>query len=471
MARVVIEGIREQIVGIDTEVTLLDGTKRPYINFDNGSTTPCLRPVLERVSEFLRWYGSIGRGAGFKSEVSSSAMDEARRIIASFVGADPNAHTVLFTKNTTEAINKIARRFPFSLGDVVLCSLMEHHSNDLPWRAAANVQHIGVDEQGRLDRRHLSRLLLDHAGRVRLVAVTGGSNVTGYLNPIHEIAELAHKAGAQLLVDGAQLAAHRRIDMGPPGEARSIDYLAFCAHKMYAPFGVGVLVGLKDVFMQGDPDCVGGGTVDLVTVHDAHWSELPEKEEAGSPNAVGVVALAEAIRCLQEMGLEQIAQHEAGLTSHLLRGIQGVDGVSVYGDQDPNNAAQRLGVVPIEVEGMPHQLVAAILAAEGGIGMRSGLFCAHPYMLALLGYPSEDIAQLKQELGAGIRAHLPGYTRASFGIYNTEAEVDMLVDLLKTLSTGEFAGQYKQDERSGAFYAEGFKLRVEEGFVLDGSSG
>lgn len=470
MARVVLENIREQIVGIDTEVTVLDGTKRPYINFDNGSTTPCLRPVLERVSEFLRWYGSVGRGAGFKSEVSSSAMDEARWIIASFVGADPNAHTVLFTKNTTEAINKLAHRFPFSRGDVVLCSLMEHHSNDLPWRAAANVEHIGVDEQGRLDRRHLIRLLSDHAGRVRLVAVTGGSNVTGYINPIHEIAKLVHEAGAQLLVDGAQLAAHRRIDMGPPGEARSIDYLAFCAHKMYAPFGVGVLVGLKDVFMQDDPDCVGGGTVDLVTVHDAQWSGLPEKEEAGTPNAVGIVALAEAIRCLQEMGLERIAEHEAGLTSHLLRGIQGVAGVSVHGDQDPNNAAQRLGVIPIEVEGMPHQLVAAILAAEGGIGVRSGLFCAHPYMLALLDYPSEQIAQLKQELKAGIRTHLPGYTRASFGIYNTEAEVDMLVDLLKMLSKGEFAGQYEQNERSGAFYAKGFKLRVKEGFALSSCS-
>jgi len=466
--RLTIDNIREHVVGINAQVPLLDGTCRTYINFNNASTTPCLRPVLDRVTEFLRWYGSVGRGAGFKSEVSSSAMEEARRIIASFVGADPDAHTVLFTKNTTEAINKLAHRFPFSRSDVVLCSMMEHHSNDLPWRAAANVDYIEVDEYGRLDQQHLSRLLSDYAGRVRLVAITGGSNVTGYLNPIREIAKLVHDAGAQLLVDAAQLAAHRRIDMGPPGNPQSIDYLAFCAHKMYAPFGVGVLVGLKDAFLQGSSDCVGGGTVDLVTVDDVQWSGLPEKEEAGTPNAVGIVALAEAIHCLQQIGLGQIAEHEALLTSRLLEGIQDVDSISVRGDRDPSKAPQRLGVIPIAVKGMPHQLVAAILSIEGGIGARSGLFCAHPYTLALLDYPSRDIPRLKQELKTGIRVHLPGFTRVSFGIYNTEAEVDTLVELLLKLPKGEFEGKYTQDERSGAFFAEGFRIGIEDSFVLGG---
>jgi len=460
------EHIRDQIVGIDTEVMVLDGTRRPYINFDNASTTPCLKPVLDKVSEFLRWYGSVGRGAGVKSEISTEAMEDARRIVASFVGADPDVHAVLFTKNTTEAINKLAHRFPFSQDDVVLCSLMEHHSNDLPWRAAAKVEHIGISPQGTLDMEHFRRLLSEYAGRVRLVAVTGGSNVTGYINPIHDMAELTHEAGAQFLVDAAQLAAHRTIDMGSPGDPRRIDYLAFCAHKMYAPLGVGVLVALREAFPQNEPDCVGGGTVDLVTLDDVQWAGLPEKEEAGTPNVVGIVALAEAIRCLEEIGLNRIAEHEATLTRRLLSGIQGIGGIFVVGDSDPNKAAGRLGVVSMGMDKMPHKLVAAILAAEGGIGARTGLFCAHPYVLALLAYKKEGIAQLKRGLATGIRAHFPGYTRVSFGIYNTQAEVDILLELLKRIAKGEFKGDYVQDEPSGVFRSRGFKPWGEGGFRL-----
>jgi len=458
--------IRDEVVGIDAEVTLLDGSRRPYINFDNASTTPCLQSVLGRTEEFLRWYGSVGRGAGFKSEVSTAALDCARRSVARFVGADLDAHTVVFTKNTTEALNKLAHRFPFASDDVVLCSMMEHHSNDLPWRAAAPVERIGIDKNGRLDLDHLEQQLAALAGRVRLVAVTGGSNVTGYLNPIHDVAEIAHAAGAQILVDAAQLAAHRSIAMGSPGAPRSIDFLAFCAHKMYAPFGVGVLVGLKEAFLRGSLDCVGGGTVDLVTLDDAQWSGLPAKEEAGTPNAVGIVALAEAARRLREIGLDRIAEHEAALTARLLDGLRSIGGVAVRGDDDPARAQERLGVVSIDVAGMPHQLVSAILATEGGIGVRTGLFCAHPYVLKLMECPESQVTKLKSELTAGVHANLPGFSRISFGIYNDEAEVDVLLALLAKLTTGRYAGEYTQDPTTGAFQAKGYSMRIEDGFVL-----
>ena len=466
MVRASLDDVRRRVVGIDAEVTLLDGSKRPYINFDNASTTPCLGRVFERTAEFLRWYGSVGRGAGFKSDVSTAAMSDARASLASFVGADLAAHTVIFTKNTTEALNKLAHRFPFAAGDVVLCSLMEHHSNDLPWRAAAEVERIGIDRTGRLDLMHLERQLGKLGGRVRLVGVTGGSNVTGYINPIHDIAEMAHAAGAQVVVDAAQLAAHRTIQMGPAGGARSIDYLAFAGHKMYAPFGVGVLVGLKEAFLSYDFDMVGGGTVDLVTLNDTQWSGLPAREEAGSLNAVGIVALAEAAWCLQEIGLDRIAEHEAALTARFLRGLHEIDGIIVHGDDDPDRATERLGVVPFEVRGMPHQLVAAILAAEGGIGVRTGLFCSHPYMLEVMDYGTARVAGLKKELAAGVRAKLPGFTRVSFGLYNTELEVDALLDLLVRLASGRYAGEYTQDLASGAFHAKGHARGVEDAFAL-----
>ncbi len=463
-----LSSVRNEIIGIDAEVTLLDGTTRRYINFDNASTTPCLRPVLDRVSHFLRWYGSVGRGAGFKSEVSTQAIEEARRIVASFVGADLEAHTVLFTKNTTEAINKLAHRFPFTPNNVVLCSMMEHHSNDLPWRAAAQVERAAIDREGRIDLDHLKQQLQSLQGQVRLVVVTGGSNVTGHINPIHDIAALAHAAGAQILVDAAQLAAHRPIAMGPPGGARSIDYLAFCAHKMYAPFGVGVLVGLKEAFLQDNLDCVGGGTVDLVTAEDVQWSGLPNKEEAGTPNAVGIVALAEAIRCLQQIDLERVAKHEARLTAHLLQGLRNIEGIRIYGDDDPNLAAGRLGVVSIAVEGVPHQLVAAILAAEGGIGVRTGLFCAHPYVLELLDCGEDELARLRQDLVSGIRERFPGLTRVSLGLYNSEWEIDVLLKLLGKITSRSYAGQYEQDSRSGTFYVAGCTMQAEDVFTIGG---
>ncbi len=454
--RLTIENVRAEVAGVDEHVNLLDGSRRPYINFDNASSTPTLKPVLQRVNEFMDLYASVGRGSGYKSHVASEEFELARMTIGAFVGARPHTHTVILGKNTTEALNKLAHRFPFSPNDVVLTSLMEHHSNDLPWRAVADVRFVAVREDGSLDLQDLQAKLEEYAGRVKLVAVTGASNVTGLLNPIREIAALAHAAGARIVVDAAQLAPHRAIDMGDPEDPAHIDCLAYTGHKMYAPFGIGALVTLRDCLRDDGPDHVGGGTVDFVTEHDVVWSGLPNREEAGTPNVVGTVAWAQAIRCLQDIGMSEIAEHESRLAARLLDALAGIAGAHVYGPSDPGNAARQLGVVTFSVDGVHHKLVSAVLGYEGGIGVRSGMFCAHPYVLRLLRLSSKQQSEISDALGRNGIAALPGLTRASFGVYNTDAEVDLFVDVLKTIAAGRIRGEYRRDQSSGDYSPVGF---------------
>lgn len=457
--RLDIAEIRDEVVGVESVIRLPDGTKRPYINFDNASTTPVLRPVLDAVNEFMQWYASVGRGAGLKSRVSTRTLQEVRELVCEFVGADPTRDTVIFGKNATELLNRLARRIPFRPGDVVVSTAMEHHSNDLPWRAVARVEYVDVDESGRLDLDHLADLLKRHGRSVRLVTLSGASNVTGAINPIHDIAQMAHAVGAEVCVDAAQLAPHRTIRMTDGAEERRIDYLAFSAHKMYAPFGVGVLVARKDRFREGMPDHVGGGQVALVTHEDVLWSAPPARDEAGTPNLVGAVALGKAILSLQEIGLDAIAAHEAGLTQRLLARLPEIGGIRIYGDSNPEASAERLGVVPFSVEGMPHQKVAAILDTEGGIAVRNGLFCAHPYALRLLREPQARVAGLRDRLEKGLPADLPGLIRISFGVYNRRAEVDTLIGVLSDLAAGRFDGEYARDPQTGRFKRKGDAIR------------
>ncbi|MGH2594277.1 MAG: aminotransferase class V-fold PLP-dependent enzyme, partial [Anaerolineae bacterium] len=337
--------VRERIVGVKQRVPLLNGETRTYINFDNAASTPALSDVLDTVNTFMHWYSSVHRGTGFKSRVSTQAYDDAREIVQKFVGANAREHVVIFGKNTSEAINKLARRFPLSKDDVVLVSLLEHHSNDLPWRNVATVDHVSASALGELDETDFDHKLEQYAGRLKLVAVTGASNVTGCLPPIHRLAEKVHAAGAQILVDCAQLAPHRPISMGALDDPAHLDHAAISAHKMYAPFGTGALIGRRDTFERGAPDYSGGGTIEIVTVDSIEWAEPPERDEAGSPNVVGAVALAVAIKSLQSIGMTAIADHEAELTAYTLERLRGIDGLEVYGDPNPASTTHRLGVI------------------------------------------------------------------------------------------------------------------------------
>lgn len=461
-----LQRLREQSIGVNARVPLLDGREVPYINFDNAASTPTFRPIADKVDQFLNWYANVHRGTGFKSQLSSWVFEEARCRITDFVKADLADHIVIFTKNTTEAINKLSHRIDFGPQDIVLTSMMEHHSNELPWRKVARVEHIGLEEDGRLSVEDFESKLKQFGRRIRLVAITGASNVSGYINDTSYFARRAHEVGAEILVDAAQLAPHRPVAMGRASDPGHLDYMVFSAHKMYAPYGVGILVGRRPIFEQGDPDTVGGGTVDIVNLEEAYWTDLPEKEEAGTPDIIGVVALASAIDMFNRVGWDAIIEHEAELTSYALERLARIPKVRLYGDVDPLNARNRLGVISFSIDDVPHSLVAAVLNYEHGIGVRSGCFCAHVYVKCLLHVSDDDAREMEREILARDRSRLPGTVRASFGIYNTREEVDRLIAALSDIAGGKIRGDYVLNAEKGEYAPRGYAPDFSKYFAL-----
>lgn len=457
--------LRRAVAGVDCEVPLLGGGSARYVYLDNAASTPPLLSVEEALRRFMPYYSSVHRGTGFKSRLSTRAYDDAHEVIARFVGADPSTHTVLFGKNSTEAINKLSHCLPEDALVVTTC--MEHHSNDLPWRDHARVIHAGVTPEGRLDEDDLDRILDENAGSVDLVAVTGASNVTGFVQPVHRLAEKAHRAGAMILVDCAQLAPHRSISMEPAGAGDPLDFVVLSGHKMYAPYGTGALVGPTEYFLRYGPDYSGGGTVKAVTLDHVHWHGMPDRGEAGSPNVPGAVAMAVAAETLMDIGLERIAAHEADLTAYALRRLGEVPGLVLYGSDDPELTDERVGVIPFNLEGVYHFLLTAILGYEGGIGARSGCFCAHPYVLSLLGLSEEEIESWRSRFVAGDDADLPGMVRMSFGLYSTADDVDRMVDMLKRIAAGDYSGSYRKTPGLCSFVPEGYEDDMSAYFSLD----
>ena len=443
-------------MGIDTMVPLLDGSRVDYVFLDNGASTPSFRHAFDVMAEFMPFYSGVHRGTGFKSLLATQVFDEAHDIAGRFVGAALESNTVIFLKNTTEAINKLANRCAWREGDVVITTLMEHHSDDLPWRKHAKVIHVGVDDKGYLNIQQLRETFAAHAGHVRFLAVTGASNITGIINPIYELAALAHTQGALIFVDAAQLAPHRQIDVLPDADPGHIDFIAYSAHKMYAPYGIGVLIGPKVYFSEGDPDMVGGGVVEIVEEDSVVFSAPPAREEAGSPNVPGAVGLAAAIHMLQSAGMNNIAQHEHEMISYAIRRMKEVPGIVIYGPTEPEELSSKVGVLSFGLSGIPHAKVAAILSAEGGIGVRNGCFCAHPYVIRLLQVDKLTATQARDEILGGDRTNLPGMVRASFGCYNNFADVDRLVDMLHRIARGEYADSYVLHRGSGTWWPKNF---------------
>ena len=447
---------RERIVGLERCVPLLDGRLAPYVSLDNAASTPALREVLEAVESFLPYYSSVHRGTGFKSRLSTAAYDKAHSTIARLVGADPQTATVIFGKNTTEAINKLAFRFPLAPHQVVLSTVMEHHSNDLPWRRRAQVVRAAVTPDGRLDEDDVDRLLAAYGDRVALLTVSGASNVTGFIQPIHRLARKAHAVGARILVDAAQLAPHRHIDVKAEDDPEHLDYVVLSAHKMYAPFGTGALVGRSDTFLQGAPEHQGGGTVEIVTPTDVYWAGLPDREEAGSPNVVGAVAMAVAAQALMDHGMDDIARHERALTAYALDRLQAIPGLTIYGAGVPVGLDDRVGVIAFNLESVPHALVAAILGYEGGIGVRNGCFCAQSYVAHLLGIAAGRPARWLPEHLAAQRADRPGMVRLSLGVYNTRNDVDALAGMLERIVRRDYRGVYSRAADSSDYSPAGY---------------
>jgi selenocysteine lyase/cysteine desulfurase len=422
-------------------VPCIDGRERPYVALDAAASTGALGSVLARVEEFLPAYSSVHRGAGYKSQLATAQYENAREAALQFANREGRDDIAIICRNTTEALNHLAYRLRLSPSDVVVTSVVEHHANLLPWSRVATCRYVECGSAGTFETGGVEEAL-DMSPKPRLLAITGASNITGWLPPLDEIISAAHNRGVPVAVDAAQLAPHRAL----PREA---DFVAWSGHKMYAPFGAGVLVGPRGAFEEGDPFLAGGGAVDLVELDEVVWTDPPDREEAGSPNVIGAVALHAAIDALGEMGWSSITEHDRNLAQLLHEGLTRISGVRVLG---PGSRTDALPVVTFTLEGVPHALVAARLSAEYGIGVRHGCFCAHPYLMRLLGLTGEEVSRYRDEVRRGDRSRTPGAVRASGGINTTETDIERLLGAVARIASGEPSPvAYVQDRRTGDY--------------------
>lgn len=426
------DAVNNLVIGTKTKVPIANGTYVPSINFDNAATTPPFFSVLKDSNRFASWYSSVHRGAGYKSELSSDIYDNARYLVQDFVHADKDNDIVIFTKNTTESINLLSYALSQQTKkqNVILSTWMEHAANDLPWRNKFIVDYIEIDTLGRLSIKDLENKLIKYKGTVKLVTVAGASNVTGYMNSIHEIAAITHKYGAKIMIDGAQLVPHVPVDMMPASSPEHIDYLVFSAHKMYAPFGTGVLIGPKIDFEESKPFLLGGSIYRVYTHRRIQWDASPPKDEAGTPNVMGVVALSAAIRTLSDISMSKIFNYEKALYNYTVKKMRHIPGICLYSDTSKDDT---ISIIPFNMENIPHNLMSAILANESGIAVRDGFFCAHPYCERLLGLSESDMEYYFNH----INVKLPGMIRISFGLYNTFDEIDKFINTLLLISKNQ----------------------------------
>jgi selenocysteine lyase/cysteine desulfurase len=430
-----------QLVGDGLAVPCIDGRERPYLSLDAAASTSALPAVAQRVADFLPWYSSVHRGAGWKSQVATAEYEAARDAALVFAGRSAGDDVAVICRNTTEAINHLAYRLRLQADDVVVTTVVEHHANLLPWARVARCRYVECGQDGTFTAGDVE-LALDQKPRPRLLAVTGASNVTGWLPELDAIISAAHQRSVPVLVDAAQLAPHRPL----PADA---DYVAWSGHKMYAPFGGGVLIGRRDTFTTGDPFLAGGGAVDLVDLEEVVWTDPPEREEAGSPNVIGAVALAAAIDEVSKLGWDAVMGHDDALSAQLRDGLSGIDGVRLLG---PRSGAPTLPVVAFVVTGVPHALVAARLSAEEAIGVRHGCFCAHPYLLRLLGLTAPEVAEYRDAVLRGDRRRMPGAVRVSAGLSTTSADVDRLLEAVGRIAAGPPPVDYDQDLHTGDYW-------------------
>ncbi len=417
-----IDNIRDYVIGLDEKMELDDGSEKVVTNFDNAATTPALQPVADEVESKLEKYGSIGRGFSPKSNYSTDLYYETRDKVLEFVGADPEEYTVFYVNSTTDGLNKLALALIEDKSDVVLATRMEHHSNDLPWRENATVVYAEVDDQGRVMYDDIEKQLKEN--KVKYVCVTAASNVTGYVTDVHRVAKLAHQYGAKIIVDGAQIVAHRKFSMAGDTPEEDIDFFVFSAHKMYSPYGGGAVIGRTEDLREHMPKFYGGGTIYIVGDDWVEYAEAPESYEAGSPNYPGVVGMGKAIEILDEIGFDAIEEHEKALNKKLVEGLLKMDKIIVYGDTE--DLSDRVGVISFNFKDANSHMVAEQLSEHYGIATRRGAFCANPYVWRFYKLTDEEVRNFAECSDV----NTPGMIRVSFGIYNTEEEVDYLLKVL-----------------------------------------
>ncbi len=386
---------------------------KPLVYLDNAATSQKPVSVIEAMGDYYRRHNAnIHRGVHTLAEEATAAYEGARRRIGRFINAY-SPREVVFVRNTTEAVNLVALtwgRTNVFAGDVIILSVMEHHSNLVPWQllaqaTGAQLEFVGLDHEGRVVMDELDRLLERHAGRVRLVALAGMSNVLGTINPVAEIAARTHDAGALCLVDGAQSVPHLPVDV----RASGADFLAFSGHRMLGPAGIGVLWARQEILRSMPPFMGGGDMIKSVHLRESEWNDIPHKFEAGTPNIADAIGLGAAVDYLSALGMADVQAHEQAVAAYALERLASVPNLEVYGPP----AGERGGVITFnlirrgELLIHPHDL-ASILEHEG-IAIRAGHHCAQPLM---------------EHYGLAATA------RASFYVYNAEEEVDVLVEAL-----------------------------------------
>ena len=376
------------------------------VYLDNAATSQIPKFVEEKVRDFNeKERANVHRGVHALGLRATNQYESSRQKVANFIGAN-NAKEVIFTSGCTDSLNLVAASFGeqnIQAGDEILVSIMEHHSNLLPWqqlakRKQAKLNFIEINSDGLLDIENLKSKI---SSKTKIVALTHVSNVLGTINPIKELTDLAHEKGAIVVVDGAQAVGHFPIDVAE----LNVDFYAFSGHKMFAPTGIGVLYGKKDLLDKMQPYRLGGEMIANVTREGATWAEVPYKFEAGTPNIAGAIGLGAAIDYLQSLDFELIQKHEQELTSYALEKLKNVLGLTIYGPQKSNG---RIGVISFNLKNIhPHDLATAL--DLNGIEVRAGHHCAQPLMASL---------------------DTESTVRASLSIYNTKDDIDKLVSSL-----------------------------------------
>ncbi|MEU6157302.1 aminotransferase class V-fold PLP-dependent enzyme [Streptomyces sp. NPDC047130] len=416
------------VLGLDVTVPLASGRRVPYAALDQAASAPVLRQVWDEIAEYAPYYGSVHRGAGHLSQLSTELYEDARETVARFLDCRADDQ-VVFTRATTDSLNLLASALPEDCRVYVFET--EHHAALLPWRGARVTFLDAPASPAEAVSLLTDALAARDDDAPALVCVTGASNVTGELWPVRELADAAHAHGARIVLDAAQLAPHRPVSVRELG----VDWVALSGHKLYAPFGAGVLAGRSDWLDAAEPYLAGGGASRSVVRRqdgglDVAWHTGPARHEAGSPNVVGALALAAACRVLTEADPALLAGREEALLARLREGLAALPGVrvlSLFGDDAP-----RVGVVSFVVDGWDSADLAERLASSHGIGVRAGLFCAHPLVRRLLGGTRDAAAECGGTGGSPLNA-----VRASFGVGTPVEHVDRLLGALADLAGGD----------------------------------
>ncbi|WP_414562384.1 MULTISPECIES: aminotransferase class V-fold PLP-dependent enzyme [unclassified Anabaena] len=435
------------------QVRTRNGNYIKYINLDNGATTTPFASLKQHVDDKLDTYGSVHRGSGQKSIITTQEYDASRDVIRDFVGSSSQNY-VIFAKNTTEAINGAATLWATRPGKV-LVSDIEHSSNLLPWVTKDKVVQYRTQPDGSVSVAEIEAIFQAHqhlpqAEQIKLITITGASTITGYRPPIYEIAALAHRYGAKMFADVCQLIQHERVDMRADDDPCHLDFVAFSGHKMYAPYGTGVLVGPKEFFDGSYPYQIGGGNLPYITRNLEIKRFYTERaHDPGTPNAMGAIAIAKAIEIIEALGRDRIAEYEHYLVEFTFTRLQSIPGVQVHIPGD--NLAH---VIPFDIHGFDGRLVAEILAQEYGIGVRAGAFCTYEYIRKLKNISDEQDCEIAKEVERGITRNIPSIIRASFAVYNTLEDCHRFLKAISEISQNgvdHYLPNYTQDEMTGVW--------------------